>query len=154
MTCSPADSSFDAPVDDRNPSEAELLTQPAVGHWSRRTFLGAALVLTASACGGRADEGDSTDEHESSGISGVADVDAGCPPSPDATACPRRPLRARLRFVRQDHHAPEVEVRTGEDGTFTVELPPGRYEVVPDNLTGAPYPRADRMTVEIRKGTW
>jgi hypothetical protein len=80
-------------------------------------------------------------------------VDAGCPPAPDATACPRRPLAARLRFLRLDYDAPPVEIRTGDDGTFTVELPPGRYEVVPDNLTGAPYPRADRMTVEVREGT-
>jgi len=66
--------------------------------------------------------------------------------------CPRRPLAARLRFVRQDREAPDVEIRTRADGTFTVELPPGRYEVVPDNLTGAPYPRANPTTFEVHKG--
>ena len=130
------------------------MNRPAVRQFSRRAFLGAALVLAAPACGGREDRGRSPDEQEQScGLRGVADVDVGCPPSPDATVCPRRPLAARLRFVRLDHDAPDVEIRTGEDGTFTVELPPGRYEVVPDNLTGAPYPQADRMTVEVRQGT-
>jgi hypothetical protein len=128
------------------------LTHPAVRLWSRRAVLAAAFVLTASACSGREDGRGSIDEQaSSSGVKGVTDVDIGCPPSPDATPCPRRPLAARLRFIRRDRDAPDVEVRTGEDGTFTVELPPGRYEVVPDNLTGAPYPRADRMTVEVRQ---
>jgi len=114
----------------------------------------AGFVLTASACA-REDGPGSTDEQaQASGVKGVTDVDIGCPPSPNANPCPRRPLGARLLFVRRDRDAPDVEVRTGEDGTFTVNLFPGRYEVVQDNLTGAPYPRADRMTLEVRQGTF
>ena len=129
----------------------ELLTHQAARTWSRRAILGAALVLT-SACLSPSNRGGSTTEQaRPSGVNGVTDVDVGCPPSPDATSCPRRPLPARLRFIRQDRTAPDVEIRTAEDGTFTVELPPGRYEVIPDNLTGTPDPRADRMTVEVRK---
>jgi hypothetical protein len=110
--------------------------------------LGAAVALVASACGGSADDGGTG----SSGVRGTTDVDAGCPPSPATTACPRRPLAARLRFVRQDRSAPDVVILTGPDGAFTVDLPPGRYELVPDNLTGAPLPRADRRTVEVHQG--
>jgi hypothetical protein len=130
----------------------ELLTRPASRLWSRRAVLGGAIILTASACGSSTDRG-STKQAQSSGVRGVADVDVGCPPSPDTTPCPRRPLPARLRFVRRDRDAPDVEIRTAEDGTFTVDLPPGRYEVVPDNLTDTPYPQADRMTIEVRQGT-
>jgi hypothetical protein len=130
------------------------LTHPAARLWPRRAVLGAALVLTASACGREGERGSTDEQASSSGVRGVTDVDIGCPPSPDATPCPRRPLAARLRFIRRDHDAPEVEIRTGDDGEFSVELPPGRYEVVPDNLTGAPFPRADRMTVEVRQETF
>jgi hypothetical protein len=119
--------------------------------WSRRTVLGAALVLTASACTSTTDRDSTEDQAGRSGVNGVTDVDVGCPPSPDATSCPRRPLAARLRFIRQDRNAPDVEIRSGEDGTFTVELLPGRYEIVADNLTGTPYPRAERMTVEVHE---
>jgi hypothetical protein len=121
--------------------------------WSRRTVLAAALALTTSACGRAADDHSSVDDQaRPTGVKGVTNVDAGCPPSPDATPCPHRPLDARLRFIPQDHDAPDVEVRTGEDGAFTVELPPGRYLVEPDNLTGTPYPYANPLTVEVRRG--
>lgn len=128
------------------------MTHPAARLWSRRAVLAAGLVLTSSACSSRTDRNSTDDQAGSSGVEGVTNVDVGCPPTPDATPCPRRPLPARLRFVRQDGKAPDVEIRTGEDGTFTVELLPGRYQVVPDNLTGTPYPRANRMTVEVPAG--
>ena len=127
------------------------MTRPPAGLWPRRAVLGAALVLTTSACGG-SDGAPSDDRGGAGGVRGVTDVDVGCAPSAGTTTCPREPLRARLRFVRQDRRAPEVEVRTGEDGTFAVELPRGRYEVVPENLAAAPYPRADRLTVEVHEG--
>jgi hypothetical protein len=115
--------------------------------WSRRAFLLAGLGLAVAACG-------SAGSPEATGVlTGVTDVDAGCPPTPDAGACPRRRLPALLRVVRLDHIRSDVEVRSAEDGTFRVELPAGRYEVVPENLTGTPYPRADPTTVEVREGT-
>jgi hypothetical protein len=105
-----------------------------------------------SGCASATEGGSADDRTERTGVRGVTDVDGGCPPTRDTETCPRRPLAARLRFVRQDRDAPDVEIRTRADGTFTVELPPGRYEVVPDNLTGAPYPQAHRMTLEVHKG--
>jgi len=129
----------------------ESLTHPAVRLWPRRAVLGAAFVLAASACGSAINPGSTNGQGRSSGVNGVTNVDVGCPPSPDATSCPRRPLPARLRFTGHDPSATDVEIRTAEDGTFTVELPPGRYEVVPDNLTGTPYPRADHLSVEVRE---
>jgi hypothetical protein len=128
------------------------MTDAAGRPWSRRRVLGAGLLLAVSACGGTADRGPGDGTDGSSGVTGVTDVDVGCPPAPDAGSCPRRPLAAQLRFVRQDHSRPDVVVRTGEDGTFTVDLPPGRYDVVPDNTTGAPYPRAGPTAVEVRQG--
>jgi hypothetical protein len=114
--------------------------------------------LVVSACRSATDGGPADAGTVETGVQGVTDVDVGCPATRDAGACPRRPLAARLRFVRRDRDVrdPErrtVEVRTGEDGAFTVELPPGRYDVVPDNLVGAPYPRAEPVTVEVHEGT-
>jgi hypothetical protein len=135
-----------------HPYEAQM-SHPAAGVWPRRAVLAAALVVTTSACGRATNDHSPVDDQAGpTGIKGITNVDAGCPPSPDATPCPYRPLAARLRFIRQDRDAPDVEMRTGDDGTFTVELPPGRYHVEPDNLTGAPYPYANPLTVEVRRG--
>lgn len=128
------------------------MTHSAARLWPRRAVLGAALALTASACGSATDHGSVDGSVRPSGVRGSTDVDAGCLPSPDLTPCPRVPLPARLRFVQLDHSAPDVDIRTEEDGTFTVELAPGHYEVIPENLTGAPYPQANPMTVTVRKG--
>jgi hypothetical protein len=118
----------------------------------RRTVLAAALALTTSACGRASNKRDPDEQGGPTGVNGVTNVDAGCPPSPDATPCPHQPLAAQLRFIRQDVDAPEVQIRTGDDGTFSVELSPGRYRVEPDNLTGAPYPDAHPRTVEVSAG--
>lgn len=119
----------------------------------RRTVLAAAFALATSACGRATDGHDAIDNSGGpTGVKGVTRVDGGCPPSPDATPCPYRPLAAELRFIRQDVDASETEIRTSDDGTFSVELPPGRYRVEPDNLTGAPYPDAHPQTVDVVAG--
>jgi hypothetical protein len=87
-----------------------------------------------------------------SGVRGVVVVDAGCPPTAGERACPTGPLAARLRFVAEGGGPPAREVVSGPDGTFSVVLPPGRYDVLPDNEAGALYPRADPATVEVHEG--
>jgi hypothetical protein len=55
-----------------------------------------------------------------------------------------RPIRARIRFVRQDESAPARSVQSGADGRFSIELPAGTYELQPlaaRNTTGAGDPR-------------
>ncbi len=113
----------------------------------------ALLLAVAAGCDGAADR-EPTGRTPDSGVSGVTLVDVGCPPSPDATDCPTRPLAARLRVVPRDADRPEVDVRTGSDGRFRVPLTPGTYELVPENLTGGPYPRGDRVEVEVRPGEY
>ena len=124
---------------------------PAVSPRWRRVALGlaaAAAVTGPVACSGGADG----DPAGRSGVRGTVVVDAGCPPTVEERACPTGPLAARLEFVADDGRAPVVAVDTAPDGTFSVVLPPGSYDVRAENVTGAPEPSADPVTVEVRAG--
>ena len=117
--------------------------------WSRRSLLGAAAALAGSACVAEAARRPARESVGHSGVRGITVVDEGCPPLPTQSACPSHPFPARLRFVRKDLTVPEVDVRSREDGTFTVRLAPGSYDLLSENLSRAPYPQADPMTVEV-----
>jgi hypothetical protein len=86
--------------------------------------LAIAIVIAMLATGGEA----------SSGIRGT--VVSGCVrPPPPLPACPERPLSAQQRVLSADGGTEAVaEFRSGEDGSFEVELEPGRYviEAVPN----------------------
>jgi hypothetical protein len=86
--------------------------------------LAVAIVIAVLATGGEA----------SSGIRGT--VVSGCvQPPPPLPACPERPLSAQQRVLSAEGGAEQVaEFRSGEDGSFEVELQPGRYviEAVPN----------------------
>lgn len=114
------------------------------------TALTSAVLLTGAGCTG--DGGADGDGGTGSGVRGVTVVDAGCPPTVEQPACPTGPLAARLTFVAEGAEEPAAEVETGPDGTFSVVLPPGSYDVLADDLAGAPYPRADPMEVQVRPG--
>ena len=121
-------------------------------HWIRQGAAAAAIVLILAGCNNAAD-GDPTDGGTSkTGIAGVTDVDVGCPVTRDSTPCPRQPLPARLQIMREDRSAPPLQIETGKDGGFEVELRAGRYRVVPENLAGTPYPKARPLTVEVTDG--
>jgi len=121
----------------------------------RHAAVGAALMLLlATACNNTTDHGPADGAPARAGIKGVTNVDVGCSLTRRPSPCPRLPLPARLRILRQDRTAPEVQTQSGSDGAFAVDLHPGRYHVVPENLTGSPYPRAAPLTVEVPKGTF
>jgi len=86
--------------------------------------LAIAIVIAVLATGGEA----------SSGIRGT--VVSGCVrPPPPLPACPERPLSAQQRVLSADDGTEAVAAfRSGEDGSFEVELEPGRYviEAVPN----------------------
>jgi hypothetical protein len=86
--------------------------------------LAIAIVIAVLATGGEA----------SSGIRGT--VVSGCVrPPPPLPACPERPLSAQQRVLSADGDTEAVaEFRSEEDGSFEVELEPGRYviEAVPN----------------------
>jgi hypothetical protein len=70
-----------------------------------------------------------TGGEESSGIRGT--VVSGClRPPPPLPACPERPLSAQQRVLSAEGRAePVAEFRSEDDGSFEVELDPGRYVI-------------------------
>jgi hypothetical protein len=83
------------------------------------------------------------------GITGITVVDVGCTAAITTTTCPTRPLPARLRVIRPNSTNALAELRTHDDGTFAIMLPPGRYEIQSSNLSGTPFPSAQPLSVEV-----
>lgn len=114
-----------------------------------RRVTAAAIVLVATGCTGGADRDGA--RPLASGISGTTVVDIGCPTLPATGSCPTRPLPAQLRVTRSDTTT-VAELTTPEDGTFTIELAPGSYQILATNLSGAPLPTAEPVSVEVTEG--
>lgn len=78
-------------------------------------------------------------------ITGVVVAGPTCPvvTDPPDPSCDDRPV-AGVRIIVLDGDGDEVAIAvTGEDGTFSVELPPGNYQLVPqpmEGLLGTPAP--------------
>ena len=79
-------------------------------------------------------------------------VDTGCPVLPAGSTCPQTPLPARVVVVGAGSQERVAEVRSGADGQFEVAVPPGRYELRGENLTGAPVPVAMPISVIVSTG--
>jgi hypothetical protein len=122
--------------------------------WYRRVGVPAVALLAvaggAVACGPGADEPPAS----GSGVTGSAVVDVGCPALPTGQDCPTRPLTARLDLHPVGSAGPSVSEVTGADGHFTIDLPPGTYELVATEPRGAPLPSAEPMTVTVLEGEY
>jgi len=109
----------------------------------------AALALGVSGCGQASHE----TAAQPSGIRGKITVDIGCP-TITSTPCPRVPLQARLLIYSHGTHHRVAHGESDKDGFFRISLPPGRYEIQPMNITGAPVPTAHPVNVTVRARTW
>jgi hypothetical protein len=109
-----------------------------------------ALAVCLLAAAGCADS--PADQSAASGVSGVTTVDVGCTIVTGTTPCPTEPLRARVVAVREGSTDTAGSTESDADGRFRLALPPGRYVVRPENLTGAPVPTAMPMTVDVPDG--
>jgi hypothetical protein len=89
-------------------------------------ILVAALVIHAVGAG---DGRRSTKTHRTSGIQGVV-KNGGCS-SADASSCVFAPVAANQRVLRESDERLVKEFRSGSDGSFRVELRPGRYIIEP-----------------------
>lgn len=123
--------------------------------WRRpvRAAVVRAVLCGVGACGvGACGAGDPP--APGSGVTGTTVVDVGCPTLATGQTCPTRPLAARLEFSPAGADGPSVAEETGEDGEFTVDLPPGTYELVPTVPGGGPLPSAEPMTVTVQDGEY
>ena len=57
-----------------------------------------------------------------------------------------------MQFIPSDSTTPVANVQTPPDGTFRVELAPGRYDIRATNLDEAPLPSAEPLTVDVTAG--
>ncbi|MEJ3744155.1 carboxypeptidase-like regulatory domain-containing protein [Actinomycetes bacterium KLBMP 9797] len=85
----------------------------------------------------------------------MATVDTGCPVlEAGVSSCPRVPQQAEIAVFAADSGKPITTVRTGEDGRFAIDLPPGSYELRGKNVSGQPFPTAMPVPVVIDPGQY
>ena len=72
-----------------------------------------------------------------------------CPVEQAGSPCPPQPWTGTVRATAADGH--EYETTTTNEGSFSMELPPGAYTVVA--VTGAGLPQGVPQTVTVNTGT-
>lgn len=107
---------------------------------NRRTLGSLVLVLGVAACAEAADPGTSAVTSTPRGfvVSGYVHAGPVCPvqqapPDPD---CADRPVEDAVIDVEAAGGVWVARIQTGEDGTFSVVLPPGTYTFVPQPVEG------------------
>lgn len=80
-------------------------------------------------------------------------VDGGCPEVINPTPCSDIPLPARVS-IKDSSGTSVGEATSNDQGEFRIELPPGTYQIHPENLTGAPLPEAPPENVTVKSGTF
>jgi len=85
-----------------------------------------------------------------SGIVGLVTIGPMCPVVREDEPCPDQPYQATI--VVQDESGSEVaRVESGEDGRFSVSVPPGSYALVPQSPESR-LPYAGEYQVEVPAG--
>ena len=103
----------------------------------------ALLLVATAACGTRSGgSGQVTGT-----ITGTVRVGPMCPVVQAGSPCPDRPWTGAIR-VTTTTGSTVTETRSGADGTFSVDVPPGTYDVaaVPENM-GPPTAESQRISV-------
>ncbi len=92
---------------------------------------------------------------EGSGIEGVVTLGPTCPAVEIGKECPSRPFETNLSIREVSSDRIVATVRSGPDGRFRVDLPPGAYIVEPPEVKVIAAPRAKplRVTVEMNRYT-
>jgi hypothetical protein len=84
-----------------------------------------------------------------------ASVDPDATDDPDTTPYPSgcsRPYVATLAVIDALDDTTRARVKSAEDGSFRVDVPPGDYTVVPEN--GDPFPMAQPVDVTVVAGDY
>jgi hypothetical protein len=103
-----------------------------------------ALTLALGSCAG---PGDPAGESVGSGIRGRVVILPTCPVETVASPCPPKPVATTVVVEPEDGDIRRIETET--DGTFRVDLPPGRYLVSAQPPPGSMLvPVAQPVTVE------
>jgi hypothetical protein len=101
-----------------------------------------ALIVVLASC---ARSGGS--EGPASGIRGRVVMNPTCPVETAASPCPTKPVATTVVIESEDGDFRRIETET--DGTFRIELPPGRYLVTAQPPPGTMLvPVVQRVTIE------
>lgn len=89
---------------------------------------------------------------DTSGVTGTATIDGGCPLVRPDTPCPDQPLAAIITVTRTGSTDVLARVRADEHGRFRIPLAPGAYVLHPANSTQSLLPRAAVQAVTVPAG--
>jgi hypothetical protein len=117
-------------------------------------LLATASVMVTAACGGVGAVTKPSRSTATSGIVGVTEVDAGCPPAAHHRQCTVHPIPAHLIVMLPNPSHQIAQLDSYANGTFRIPLPPGTYELRSTNLSGRPLPSAPPLTVQVRENTF
>jgi hypothetical protein len=115
----------------------------------RKLLLSVVVASLLAACAeGAAGDGGGTPTGDS-GISGIVTLGPTCPVQREDSPCPDKAYQATLRVVDANGDV-VATVKTAEDGTFRVAVPPGTYTVDagPPHSGGFPVAHPVEVTVE------
>jgi hypothetical protein len=85
-----------------------------------------------------------------SGITGTVMMGPNCPVEYEGQHCPNSPYAATLIIRRPGSDRDVASVRSGQDGSFQLDLEPGDYVIIPvmPNPGGPPYAEPQQVAVE------
>jgi hypothetical protein len=89
-----------------------------------------------------------------SGIEGLVQIGPNCPAVQSERSCPDRPFAASLMVMHAAEGRQVLTVRSGQDGTFRVQLAPGTYRLVPHSPKPGAPPYAEPQTVTVEEGKY
>ena len=94
--------------------------------------------VTLLACGGQNGGGETTTTVARFAVSGYVHAGPVCPveTTPPDPSCADRPVPDAVILVRDAAGSIVAEARTAADGTFSVDLPPGSYTLIPQPVDG------------------
>jgi hypothetical protein len=94
------------------------------------------------------------DAPPNTGIMGQALLGPNCPVVQEGQPCPDRPYVDAEIDLLDDSGRTLTTLTVDAAGAFRVDLPPGRYTLVPRPLEGVPFPTAGEQTVEVTEGRY
>jgi hypothetical protein len=87
------------------------------------------------------------------GIQGIVQVGPTCPVERLNSPCPPRPLSATI-VVRDKNGAEVARFHSGADGRFRVDVLPGTYTLVGQNVGSGFLPRPIPTSVSVTQGSY
>ena len=117
--------------------------------WCIMSLVGA-LILAAAPDG----TGQPHPTSAESGIVGVVHIGPNCPLVQSERSCPDRPFAANIMVTNATDGQQVLTVRSGQDGTFRVQLAPATYRLVPHSPHPGAPPYAEPQTVTVEEGKY